>query len=147
MNIIILEGPNLNLLGTRKPEVYGNKTLHDNHMYLESIAKELNCKIYFKQSNHEGALIDAIHESRNKYDFIIINAGAYTHTSIAIRDAIEAVEVPCIEVHISNIYAREDFRHISLLAPVCVGQICGLGYLGYEMALRYINLQLGKEIK
>lgn len=138
MKILILEGPNLNLLGTRKPEIYGDKSLSDNHMYLENIAKELECSLSFKQSNHEGTLIDAIHEAKCTYDYIVINAGAYTHTSIAIRDAIEAVEMPCIEVHISNIYAREEFRHKSLLAPVCVGQICGFGYLGYEMALRFI---------
>lgn len=139
MKILILEGPNLNLLGRRKPEIYGNKTLSDNHLYLESIANQLNYSVFFKQSNHEGILIDFIHEARDSYDYIIINAGAYTHTSIAIRDAIEAVDVSCIEVHMSNIYAREKFRHTSLLAPVCVGQISGFGYLGYEMALRFIS--------
>lgn len=146
MNILVLEGPNLNLLGTREPTIYGKATLEENHAGLENVAKELGCEISFYQSNHEGDLIDKIHNAIDNFDYIIINAGAYTHTSVAIRDAISAVKVPCIEVHLSNIYTREDFRHKSFLAPVCVGQITGFGYLGYEMALRLAIKDLRKEV-
>ena len=98
----------------------------------------------FLQSNHEGALIDAIHNAKGQYQYIIINAGAYTHTSVAIRDAIEAVEIPTIEIHLSNIHAREEFRHVSMLAPVCVGQICGFGAMSYMLALQYA-VEMGKQ--
>ena len=137
MNILVINGPNLNMLGTRKSEIYGTTTLKDIENALESLAAELGAAVAFFQSNYEGAIIEALHAARQKYDYVLLNAGAYTHTSVAIRDAIEACEVPTIEIHLSNIHAREAFRHESLIAPVCVGQITGFGPLGYEMALRY----------
>lgn len=137
MRILVLNGPNLNLLGTRNPEVYGTTTLSEIEQDLRERAAKLNCELDFMQSNHEGVLIDAVHQARGVYQYLIINAGAYTHTSIAIRDAIEAVEIPTIEIHLSNIHAREAFRHESMLAPVCVGQICGFGPMSYMLALQY----------
>ncbi len=137
MEILVINGPNLNMLGTRKPEIYGTTTLKDIENALEHLAAELGVTVAFFQSNYEGAIIEALHAARQKYDYVLLNAGAYTHTSVAIRDAIEACEVPTIEIHLSNIHAREAFRHESLIAPVCVGQITGFGPLGYEMALRY----------
>ena len=137
MDILVINGPNLNMLGTRKPEIYGTTTLKDIENALEHLAAELGVTVAFFQSNYEGAIIEAMHAARQKYDYVLLNAGAYTHTSVAIRDAIEACEVPTIEIHLSNIHAREAFRHESLIAPVCVGQITGFGPLGYEMALRY----------
>ena len=137
MDILVINGPNLNMLGTRKPEIYGTTTLKDIENALEHLAAELGVTVAFFQSNYEGAIIEAPHAARQKYDYVLLNAGAYTHTSVAIRDAIEACEVPTIEIHLSNIHAREAFRHESLIAPVCVGQITGFGPLGYEMALRY----------
>jgi len=136
MNILVIQGPNLNLLGTRQPKIYGNLTLKDIHDHLKIVAKDLGCHIDFFQSNHEGLLVDTIQEAVGVYDYLIINAAGYTHTSVAIRDSLEAADIPCIEVHLSNIYARDSFRHKSLLAPVCKGQIAGFGHLGYEMALR-----------
>lgn len=146
MKIMVIHGPNINMLGIRRPEVYGKLTLPEIHDKLNLLAEQLGVEISFFQSNHEGQIIDEIHRAYQVYDYLIINAGAYTHTSVAIRDAIEAVGIPTIEVHLSNIYAREPFRHVSLLAPVCQGQICGLGYWGYEMALRVAVAQL-KELK
>lgn len=137
MNILVINGPNLNMLGMRKPEIYGTATLADIEGDMALLAKELGVQIAFFQSNHEGAIIDRLQEARQVYDYILLNAGAYTHTSVAIRDAIESCEVPTIEIHLSNIHAREAFRHDSLIAPVCVGQITGFGALGYQMALRY----------
>lgn len=137
LHILVLNGPNLNLLGTRNPEVYGTTTLPDIQRQMQERAEVLGCELDFMQSNHEGALIDAIHNARGKYQYLILNAGAYTHTSYAIRDAIEAVEIPTIEIHLSNIHAREAFRHESVLAPVCVGQICGFGAMSYMLALQY----------
>ena len=113
LHILVLNGPNLNLLGTRNPEVYGTTTLPDIQRQMQERAEALGCELDFMQSNHEGALIDAIHNARGKYQYLILNAGAYTHTSYAIRDAIEAVEIPTIEIHLSNIHAREAFRHES----------------------------------
>ena len=136
--ILVLNGPNLNLLGTRKPEIYGTTTLADIEAQMRERAKTLNCEITFKQSNHEGDLVDEIQKAKGTYEAILLNAAAYTHTSVAIRDAIEAVELPCVEIHLSNIHAREAFRHDSLIAPVCVGQICGFGPMSYLLALQYI---------
>jgi len=137
VHILVLNGPNLNLLGTRKPEIYGTTTLMDIERKMRQRAEQLSCELTFQQSNHEGALVDAIQQAKGRYQYIILNAGAYTHTSVAIRDAIEAVELPVIEIHLSNIHAREPFRHDSLLAPVCVGQICGFGTMSYMLALQY----------
>lgn len=138
MNVLILNGPNLNLLGMRKPEIYGYTTLADIQAMLEDYAQKNNLSLTFQQSNHEGVLVDSIQQAKGKYDYLVINAAAFTHTSAAIRDAIEAVEIPAVEIHLSNIHAREPFRHQSFLAPVCVGQICGFGQYSYLLALQYI---------
>jgi 3-dehydroquinate dehydratase-2 len=132
--IIIIQGPNLNLLGTREPHIYGHFTLHGIHEQLKLVFGGEH-ELEFFQSNHEGALIDAIQVAAEQ-DGIVINAGAYTHTSYAIRDAIAAVGKPTVEVHLSNIYAREEFRQKSVIAPACIGQICGFGGYGYELAMR-----------
>ncbi len=137
MKFLVINGPNLQLLGTRKPEVYGKTTLEDINKSLEELAVSLGVSLSFFQSNHEGDLVDRIAQAKTeKIDGIIINPAAYTHSSFAIRDAIEAVEIPTLEVHLSNIHAREEFRHESLTAGVCVGQISGLGPKGYRLALR-----------
>jgi len=136
VSLLVLNGPNLNLLGVREPEVYGRETLEDIMTHLGKVAAELGCAITHRQSNHEGDLIDAIHAARGVHDGLIINPGAFTHYCYALRDAIAAVNLPTIEVHLSNIHAREPFRHLSVIAPVALGQIVGLGASGYEWALR-----------
>jgi len=133
--ILIINGPNLNLLGTREKAVYGTETLEDIAKKVSAEATRLNVDIDFIQTNHEGEIIDKIHAARGNTDVIIINPGAYTHYSIAIRDAIKAVEIPTIEIHLSNIHAREEFRSHSVIAPVCVGQICGFGSNSYILGL------------
>ncbi len=143
--VLVLHGPNLNLLGTREPEIYGYTTLADINRMMAARAQEAGIAIDFFQSNHEGALVDAIQEARGRYDFIIFNAAAYTHYSIALRDAIAAVKVPVIEVHLSNIHQREEFRHTSVLAPVALGQVCGLGVDSYLAALEAVIHKLAAE--
>ncbi|MDA1273866.1 MAG: type II 3-dehydroquinate dehydratase [Verrucomicrobia bacterium] len=135
MRVLVLNGPNLNLLGKREPGVYGKQTLSEIEAEVRDHASKLGVEIDFRQSNSEGDLIGWIHESPLSFSAIILNAAAYTHTSIALRDAISSVNVPTIEVHLSNIHAREDFRHRSVIAPVCRGQICGFGSLSYILAL------------
>jgi len=135
----ILNGPNLNRLGKREPDIYGSKTLQDLEDELNQEAQNLNCQIQFSQSNHEGELIDKIHELADAgCHGIIFNPAGYTHQSIALRDAISGSDVPTIEVHISNIHKREAFRHTSMLAPVCIGSIVGLGFNGYKLALQHL---------
>ena len=134
--ILILHGPNLNLLGTREPEVYGSLTLDDINSRLVEAGQNFGAEIRTYQSNGEGALIDALHEAREWASGVVFNPGAYTHTSVALRDAIAAIGIPVIEVHISNVYAREEFRHKSLLAGVCLGKITGFGWQSYQMGLQ-----------
>jgi 3-dehydroquinate dehydratase-2 len=136
VRIAVLNGPNLNLLGTREPAVYGRETLGDVERSLRAVAGDVGAELQFAQHNGEGEMIDAIHALRGKADGIVINAGAYTHSSLAIRDALTAVAVPFVEVHISNVYAREPERRHSMLAPAAVGVVVGLGTYGYELALR-----------
>lgn len=142
--ILVLHGPNLNLLGTREPEIYGSTTLDDINEMIAERAAEAGIETAFYQSNHEGDLVDAIQQANHKFDFIIFNAAAFTHYSIAIRDAIAAIDVPVIEVHISNIHQREEFRHTSVLASVAMGQICGLGVESYLAALEAIIYKLDR---
>lgn len=141
--ILVMNGPNLNLLGTREPEVYGTLTLADIHERLRQRANEAGLDIEFMQSNHEGVLVDAIQRARRTVDYIILNAAAFTHYSIAIRDAIAAIDVPVIEVHLSNIHQREEFRHTSVIAPVALGQIAGFGAESYMAALEIIICRMG----
>ncbi|MEY8841717.1 type II 3-dehydroquinate dehydratase [Cribrihabitans sp. XS_ASV171] len=140
--ILVLNGPNLNLLGTRQPEVYGSTTLEMIEAACVERGGRLGLSVTCQQSNHEGALIDAIHAARGNKAGIVLNAGAYTHSSIALMDAIASAEVPTVEVHLSNIHAREPFRHRSYIAPVAIGQICGFGATGYLLALEALAAHL-----
>lgn len=136
LNILVLHGPNLNLLGQREPGVYGSATLNDINKLLEREAQALQVQVSIQQSNHEGVLVDAIHSMLGQHQGLLINAGAYTHTSVAIRDAIAAVNIPAVEVHLSNIYRREAFRHHSFIAAVAIGQISGFGSESYRLGLQ-----------
>lgn len=136
MKVLVLHGPNLNLLGTREPDVYGKITLAEIDQRLVTVGRELGVEVRTAQSNHEGALIDALQEARTWADGVVFNPGGYTHTSVALRDAISAIGIPVIEVHLTNVYAREEFRRSSLISAVCKGKIVGLGWRSYEMALR-----------
>ena len=136
MKILLLHGPNLNLLGTREPEVYGSMTLNDINEKIITLGKELGAEIICLQSNHEGALIDALHDARTWASGVVFNPGGYTHTSVALRDAISAILIPVIEVHLSNVYAREEFRHTSFVSAVCKGKVSGFGWHSYELGLR-----------
>lgn len=136
MKFLVLHGPNLNMLGSREPGIYGSQTLGDINTLLGELAGEFGVELVFFQSNSEGEMIDAIHNALRNCHGILINPAAYTHTSIALRDAVSAVGLPCVEVHLSNIHRREPFRHVSLIAPVAIGQICGFGGDSYLLGLR-----------
>ncbi len=135
ISVLVLNGPNLNMLGKREPGVYGVRTLADIEQETKAFGESLGISVDFRQSNHEGVLVDWIHEALGRCRGIVINPGAYTHTSVALQDAIRAVGLPTIEVHLSNVFARETFRHHSYVSPVALGVICGFGPLGYQLAL------------
>jgi 3-dehydroquinate dehydratase-2 len=142
LSILVLHGPNLNLLGLREPQFYGNLTLDDINRLIETEAQALEVKVSCLQSNHEGVLVDAIQAALGQHNGILINAGAYTHTSVAIRDALSAVKIPTVEVHLSNIYQREAFRHHSYIAPIAIGQISGFGADSYRLGLQALVRQI-----
>jgi len=135
MKVLVINGVNLNMLGIREPGIYGGNTLADLKKQISDCAGRLGIEVDFFQSNFEGEIVTRIHESMGVYDGIVMNPGAFTHYSYALHDALTSVDVPCVEVHISNIHKREEFRHKSVTAPACIGQICGFGFYGYEMAL------------
>lgn len=143
MKILVLNGPNLNLLGKREPEVYGHSSLDEIMTKVKARGKELGVEVEAFQSNEEGVLVTRVGESSGKFDGIILNPAGYTHTSVALRDALQACSIPCVEVHLSNIYAREDFRHTSLTAGACIGQITGFGQMSYILGLEAIVDYLG----
>ncbi|NET02038.1 MAG: type II 3-dehydroquinate dehydratase [Sphaerospermopsis sp. SIO1G2] len=145
LSVLVLHGPNLNLLGQREPGIYGSSTLEEINRLLKAESLKLEAKVTSLQSNHEGVLLDAIHGSLGQHQGIIINAGAYTHTSVALRDGIAAVSLPTVEVHLSNIYRRENFRHHSYIAPVVVGQISGFGVQSYVLGLQALVHHLRKD--
>jgi 3-dehydroquinate dehydratase II len=144
LSVLVLHGPNLNLLGVREPNVYGNATLEDINRLLEQEGKSLQVQVVALQSNHEGELVDALHAALDRHQGVLINPGAYTHTSVALRDAIAGVALPTVEVHLSNIYRRESFRHHSYIAPVAVGQISGFGVDSYRLGLHALVSHLRK---
>ncbi len=146
MKILILHGPNLNLLGIREPGVYGNVGLEEINARILDFGKKLNLEVTCYQSNHEGSLIDALQEARNWASGVVINPGGYTHTSVALRDAISAIAIPVVEVHLSNIYAREEFRHKSLISAVCKGKISGFGWRSYLLGIQALYDLLLSEI-
>ena len=142
LNVLVLHGPNLNLLGTREPDVYGTDTLADIDSQLTALAEELEITIRIKQSNSEEVLIESLHSSREWANGVLFNPGAFTHTSVALRDAIAAIDIPVVEVHLSNIHARESFRRDSLLAPVCIGSISGFGTKSYMLGLQALKTHM-----
>ena len=146
LSILVLHGSNLNLLGRREPGIYGSITLSEINYLLEQEGEKLLCNIFALQSNHEGVLVDAIHDALGKHQGILINAGAYTHTSVALRDALAGVAIPTVEVHLSNIYQREAFRHHSFIAPIAVGQISGFGAESYRLGLQALVHHLRKSL-
>lgn len=139
MKVLVINGPNLNLLGEREPDVYGQNSLSSINLEIENHANTLGIDVSFFQSNHEGELIDNIHSARKEFNGIVLNAGAFTHYSYAIRDAISAIEIPVVEVHLSNVHSREEFRNKSVIAPVCVGTISGFGKTSYSIAIEALQ--------
>ena len=138
MKVIVINGPNLNMLGKREPSIYGNDTLEDLEKYIKSEFSEKNINIEFFQSNYEGAIIDMLHKANDEFDGVVINPGAFTHYSYSIHDAIKSIKTKVVEVHISNIHQREEFRQKSVTAPACIGQISGFGFYGYILAINAI---------
>lgn len=147
MNILVINGPNLNLLGKREPGVYGSDSLQEIQNEIIAETKALNVDVEFYQSNHEGGIIDALHNAMDDADGVVLNAGAYTHYSYAIRDAIKAIKIPVVEIHMSNVDSREEFRHVSVIAPVCRGSIAGFGKFSYILGIRAVVNLLDQEQK
>lgn len=145
MNILVINGPNLNLLGKREPGVYGSDSLQEIQSEIIAETKALNIDVEFYQSNHEGGIIDALHNAMDDADGVVLNAGAYTHYSYAIRDAIKAIKIPVVEIHMSNVDSREEFRHVSVIAPVCKGSIAGFGKFSYILGIRAVVNLLERE--